>query len=134
MLVSPFTFFRGAAYLMAADLADGHRTGLHAQLCGDAHLSNLATFAAPDRRMVFSLNDFDETLPGSFEWDVKRLVASFEVAGRERGFDRKQRTTANLSAVRSYRLALQEYARSRTLDVWYGRLEVEAIVQQWTTE
>src|SRR5436190_9520549 len=86
MLVSPFTFFRGAAYLMAADLADGPRTGLHAQLCGDAHLSNYGIFAAPDRRLVFSINDFDETLPGPFEWDVKRLAASFVVAGRDNGF------------------------------------------------
>src|SRR3954452_23036473 len=77
MLVSPFTFFRGAAYVMAADLADGARTGLHTQLCGDAHLSNFGFFAAPDRRLVFSINDFDETLPGPFEWDVKRLAASF---------------------------------------------------------
>ena len=88
MLVSPFTFFRGGAYLMAADLADGPRTGLHAQLCGDAHLSNFGIFAAPDRRLVFSINDFDETLPGPFEWDVKRLAASFAVAGRDRGFER----------------------------------------------
>ena len=87
MLVSPFAFFRGGAYLMAADLADGPRTGLHAQLCGDAHLSNFGIFAAPDRRLVFSINDFDETLPGPFEWDVKRLAASFAVAGRDRGFD-----------------------------------------------
>ena len=87
MLVSPFTFFRGGAYLMAADLADMPRTGLHAQLCGDAHLSNFGSFAAPDRSLVFSVNDFDETLPGPFEWDVKRLAASFEVAGRDRGFD-----------------------------------------------
>ena len=87
MLVSPFTFFRGAAYLMAADLADAPRTGLQVQLCGDAHLSNFGAFAAPDRRLVFSINDFDETLPGPFEWDVKRLVASFAVAGRDRGFD-----------------------------------------------
>jgi Uncharacterized protein conserved in bacteria (DUF2252) len=87
MLVSPFAFFRGGAYLMAADLADGPRTGLHAQLCGDAHLSNFGIFAAPDRRLVFSINDFDETLPGPFEWDVKRLAASLAVAGRDRGFD-----------------------------------------------
>ena len=91
MLVSPFAFYRGGAYLMASDLAGGPRTGLHAQLCGDAHLSNFGGFAAPDRRLVFSLNDFDETLPGPFEWDVKRLVASFAVAGRDRGFDDKQR-------------------------------------------
>ncbi len=89
MLVSPFTFYRGAAYLMAADLAGTPRTGLHTQLCGDAHLSNFGAFAAPDRRLVFSVNDFDETLPGPFEWDVKRLVASFAVAGRDRGFDDK---------------------------------------------
>ena len=89
MLVSPFTFYRGAAYLMASDLASGPRTGLHTQLCGDAHLSNFGGFAAPDRQIVFSLNDFDETLPGPFEWDVKRLVASFEVAARDRGLRRQ---------------------------------------------
>ena len=86
MLVSPFTFYRGAAYLMAADLADSQRTGLRVQLCGDAHLSNFGAFAAPDRRIVFDVNDFDETLPGPFEWDLKRLVASFAVAGRDLGF------------------------------------------------
>jgi uncharacterized protein (DUF2252 family) len=91
MLVPPFTFYRGAAYLMAADLADTPRTGLHVQLCGDAHLSNFGVFAAPDRRLVFSINDFDETLPGPFEWDVKRLVASFAVAGRDRDFNAKRR-------------------------------------------
>ena len=95
MLVSPFTFYRGAAYLMASDLSGGPRTGLHTQLCGDAHLSNFGVFAAPDRRMVFSINDFDETLPGPFEWDVKRLVASFAVAGRDRGFDDKTRAKIN---------------------------------------
>ena len=103
MLVSPFTFFRGAAYLMAADLADGPRTGLHAQLCGDAHLSNFGIFAAPDRRLVFSINDFDETLPGPFEWDVKRLAASFAVAGRDRGFDDAARRSVVTAAVREYR-------------------------------
>ena len=97
MLVSPFTFFRGAAYLMAADLAATARTGLRVQLCGDAHLSNFGGFAAPDRRLTFSVNDFDETLPGPFEWDVKRLVASFAVAGRDRGLDDKQRHGANLA-------------------------------------
>ena len=95
MLVSPFTFYRGAAYLMASDLAGMPRTGLHTQLCGDAHLSNFGVFAAPDRRLVFSINDFDETLPGPFEWDVKRLVASFAVAGRDRGFDDKKREAIN---------------------------------------
>ena len=134
MLLSPLAFFRGAAAIMAADLAPAPRTGLAVQLSGDAHLANFGVFAASDRRLVFSLNDFDETLPGPFEWDVKRLVASFEVAGRERGLKAKERRAANLTAVRSYRLALQGYAQSRTLDVWYARLEVDAIVQQWTTE
>ena len=106
MLVSPFTFFRGAAYLMAADLADSPRTSLRVQLCGDAHLSNFGVFAAPDRRLVFGVNDFDETLPGPFEWDVKRLVASFAVAGRDRGFTTKQRKTINLEVTRSYRDAM----------------------------
>ena len=91
MLVSPFTFYRGAAYLMAADLAGAQRTGLRVQLCGDAHLSNFGGFAAPDRRLVFDVNDFDETLPAPFEWDLKRLVASFAVAGRDLGFPRKER-------------------------------------------
>ena len=89
MLVSPFTFYRGAAYLMASDLSGQPRTSLQTQLCGDAHLSNFGAFAAPDRRLVFSINDFDETHPGPFEWDVKRLAASFAVAGRDRGFDDK---------------------------------------------
>ncbi len=89
MLVSPFTFYRGAAYLMAADLERSPRTGLSVQLCGDAHLSNFGAFAAPDRRIVFDVNDFDETLPGPFEWDLKRLVASFAVAGRDLGLPRR---------------------------------------------
>ena len=91
MLVSPFTFYRGAALLMAADLAASPHSGLHAQLCGDAHLSNFGVFASPDRRLVFDLNDFDETLPGPWEWDVKRLAVSFEVAGRENGYSPKVR-------------------------------------------
>jgi uncharacterized protein (DUF2252 family) len=127
MLVSPFTFYRGAAYLMASDLAATPRTGLNVQLCGDAHLSNFGTFAAPDRKLVFSLNDFDETLPGPFEWDVKRLVASFAVAGRDRGFDSKQRQRINETAARSYRLAMRDLAGMRRLDVWYARLDVDEI-------
>jgi hypothetical protein len=101
MLVSPFTFYRGAAYLMASDLSTMPRTSLRVQLCGDAHLSNFGGFAAPDRRIVFSINDFDETHPGPFEWDVKRLAASFAVAGRDRGFDDKQRQAANLAVGRA---------------------------------
>ena len=133
MLVSPFTFFRGAAYLMAADLAGTPRTGLTVQLCGDAHLSNFGTYLAPDRRLVFSLNDFDETLPGPFEWDVKRLAASFAVAGRDRGFEDEQRASVNLAVAESYRSAMQDLAGMRRLDVWYSRLDVEdlaALVEQ----
>ena len=128
MLVSPFTFYRGAAYLMASDLATGARTGLHTQLCGDAHLSNFGGFAAPDRRMVFSINDFDETLPGPFEWDVKRLVASFAVAGRDRGFDPKQRETINLEVGRAYREGVRRFSGMNTLDLWYSRLDVEDLL------
>ena len=128
MLVSPFTFFRGAAYLMAADLANGPRTGLHAQLCGDAHLSNFGIFAAPDRRLVFSINDFDETLPGPFEWDVKRLAASLAVAGRDRGYDEAVCRSVVLAAVREYREAMARFAEMRNMDVWYTRLDVEAIL------
>jgi uncharacterized protein (DUF2252 family) len=127
MLVSPFTFFRGAAYPMAADLAGAPRTGLDVQLCGDAHLSNFGGFAAPDRRLVFSINDFDETLPGPFEWDVKRLVASFAVAGRDRGFDATQRQSINLAVTRSYREAMKGLAGMGNLDVWYSRIHVEEI-------
>jgi uncharacterized protein (DUF2252 family) len=127
MLVSPFTFFRGAAYPMAADLADGPRTGLEVQLCGDAHLSNFGVFAAPDRRLVFSVNDFDETLPGPFEWDVKRLVASFAVAGRDRGFDAKQRRAINATVTRAYREAMRDFAAMKNLDLWYYRIEIDDI-------
>ncbi len=127
MLVSPFTFFRGAAYLMAADLAGSPRTGLDVQLCGDAHLSNFGVFAGPDRRLVFSLNDFDETLPGPFEWDVKRLVASFAVAGRDRGFDPKQRRSINRAVTRSYREAMGEFAGMSNLDLWYARIDVDEL-------
>ena len=127
MLVSPFTFYRGAAYPMAADLADEPRTGLDVQLCGDAHLSNFGAFAAADRRLVFSINDFDETLPGPFEWDVKRLVASFDVAGRDRGFDAKQRRSVNLEVTRSYREAIRNFAGMTNLELWYSRIDVEAI-------
>jgi uncharacterized protein (DUF2252 family) len=131
MLASPFAFFRGGAYLMAADLADGPRTGLHAQLCGDAHLSNFGIFAAPDRRLVFSINDFDETLPGPFEWDVKRLAASFAVAGRELGFDDAIRRSAVMTAVREYREAIGRFAEMRNIDVWYTRLDVAGILERF---
>ena len=128
MLVSPFTFYRGAAYLMASDLASGPRTGLHTQLCGDAHLSNFGGFAAPDRKIVFSLNDFDETLPGPFEWDVKRLAASFAVAGRDRGFDEKQRDAINQTVGRSYRENIRAFAAMGNLEMWYSRIDVDEIL------
>ena len=134
MLVSPFTFFRGSAYLMAADLADGPRTGLYAQLCGDAHLSNFGIFAAPDRRLLFSINDFDETLPGPFEWDVKRLAASFAVAGRDRGFDQPTRRSIVMSTVREYRQAMRRFAEMRTIDVWYLRLDVGRMLKRFADE
>src|SRR5262245_24865557 len=117
MAASPFAFFRGAAAVMAADLAAVAPTGLTVQLSGDAHLLNFGGFAAPDRRLVFSLNDFDETLPGPFEWDVKRLVASFAVAGRDRGFDEKIRTRINTVVGRTYREAMREVAEVKNLDI-----------------
>ena len=129
MLVSPFTFFRGAAYPMAADLAREPRTDLHVQLCGDAHLSNFGGFASPDRRLVFGVNDFDETLPGPFEWDVKRLVASFAVAGRDRGFDSKQRRSINTAVARAYREAMRSYADMGNMDVWYAHVDVEEFAE-----
>jgi uncharacterized protein (DUF2252 family) len=124
MLASPFAFFRGAAAVMAADLARTPVTGLRVQLCGDAHLANFGVFAAPDRTLVFDVNDFDETLPGPWEWDVKRLAASVEVAARERAFDGGD---AVLTVVRTYRETMRAFAGMRTLDVWYARLEVEAM-------
>jgi len=130
MLTSPFAFFRGGAYLMAADLADGPRTGLHAQLCGDAHLSNFGIFAAPDRRLIFSINDFDETLPGPFEWDVKRLAASLAVAGRVRDLDEHERRAVVASAIREYREAMTRFGGMRNIDLWYTRLDVAGIVEQ----
>ena len=134
MLVSPFAFFRGGASLMAADLADGPRTGLHAQLCGDAHLSNFGIYAAPDRRLVFSINDFDETLPGPFEWDVKRLAASLAVAGQDRGFDETVRRAVVTAAVREYREAMARFAAMGNVHVWYARLDVGSISDQLAAE
>ena len=135
MLVSPFTFCRGAAYIMAADLADGARTGLFTQLCGDAHLSNFGFFAAPDRRLVFSINDFDETLPAPFEWDVKRLAASFTVAARDLGFDEGTRRSIVLTTARAYREAtMVRFAVMRNIDVWYARLDADMIVQGFSAE
>src|SRR3954453_18221000 len=129
MLVSAFTFYRGAASLMAGDLAATPRSGITVQLCGDAHLSNFGVYAAPDRRLVFDLNDFDETLEGPWEWDVKRLVASLEVAGRDRGFKRRERRAVVLAAARAYREAMRGFAAMRNLDVWYSRVDVEEVLR-----
>ena len=130
MLASPFTFFRGAAAIMAADLAGHTTSGITAQLCGDAHLSNFGVFAAPDRRLVFDLNDFDETHEGPWEWDVKRLAASIEIGGRDSGFTPKQRRTAVLAAVRRYREAMRSFAAMRNLEVWYARMAVDDVVAE----
>src|SRR4051794_6085145 len=110
MMVSPFTFYRGAAKVMAADLKDTPRAGLVAQLCGDAHLSNFGVFASPERQLLFDLNDFDETLPGPFEYDVRRMSASFTIAARNNGFTKAQGRDATLASVRAYRTAMAEFA------------------------
>jgi uncharacterized protein (DUF2252 family) len=130
MLSSPFAFFRGAAAVMAHDLASTPTSGLRVQLSGDAHLLNFGGFASPERDLVFDLNDFDETLPGPFEWDVKRLAASFEIAGRNRNLAAKARTDAVLAAVRSYRQAMRQFAAMSELDVWYARFDAQAIDRQ----
>jgi uncharacterized protein (DUF2252 family) len=128
MLVSPFTFYRGAALVMAADLDTTPTSGLRTQLCGDAHLSNFGAYASPERRLVFDINDFDETLPGPFEWDVKRLAASFVVAGRDNGFTKKQCRKITLAGVESYRTALRAFAGKSILEVWYAHLNIDDAV------
>jgi uncharacterized protein (DUF2252 family) len=133
MLVSPFTFYRGAAAVMAADLAGTPRSGFETQLCGDAHLSNFGAFASPERRLVFDLNDFDETLPGPWEWDMKRLVASFSLAGRDRGCDRRQRRRIVLAAAREYRETMRRLAAMGNLASWYQQLDAETIAKRWAT-
>jgi uncharacterized protein (DUF2252 family) len=130
MLVSPFAFYRGGAAIMASDLAAMPRSGLRVQLCGDAHLSNFGVFGSPERRLVFDVNDFDETLPGPWEWDVKRLVASFAVAGRENGFTAKERNRVVRDTAASYRSAMRSFAGMRDLEVWYARLEAEPLLDQ----
>jgi uncharacterized protein (DUF2252 family) len=127
MLVSPFAFYRGAAAVMAHDLASTPRAGLNVQLCGDAHLANFGGFASPERAFVFDLNDFDETLPGPFEWDVKRLAASFEIASRHRGLGAKERRTVVLTALRSYREAARSFSAMRNLDIWYAQQDVASL-------
>lgn len=130
MLVSPFTFYRGAALIMAADLAGTPRSGLQAQICGDAHLSNFGVFASPERQLMFDINDFDETLPGPWEWDVKRLAASLEVAGRDRGFTAGQRRDVVLAGVGEYRSRMSQAAGMRNLEIWYAHIPVERLLEE----
>ena len=134
MLVSPFTYFRGAALPMAADLATTPASGLRVQLCGDAHLSNFGAFASPERRLVFDVNDFDETLPGPFEWDVKRLAASLAVAGRDNGFGGKDRRKIVLAGIESYRTAMQGFSGQPFLTVWYAHLDVGDTIARFQSQ
>ena len=128
MMVSPFTFYRGAARIMAADLRDTPRAGLTVQLCGDAHVSNFGVFASPERTLLFDLNDFDETLPGPFEYDVKRMAASFTIAARANGFAKAEAKDVALTSVSAYRSAMAEFAQMRTMDIWYARLSEDTLM------
>jgi len=130
MLVSPFTFFRGAALVMANDLAGTPRSGLKAQVCGDAHLSNFGLFASPERTLMFDVNDFDETLPGPWEWDLKRLAASVVIAARDREFTEKEAHTAALAVGASYREEMLSLAGLSTLDVWYSHIDVAGLLAE----
>jgi len=134
MLVSAFTFYRGAALPMAADLASTPASELRVQLCGDAHLANFGAFASPERRLVFDVNDFDETLPGPFEWDVKRLAASLAVAGRDSGFPGKARRKIALAAAEGYRTAMRDFAAQSFLDVWYAHMDIEEAIGEFKSQ
>jgi uncharacterized protein (DUF2252 family) len=133
MAASPFAFYRGAAAVMAADLAATPDSGLVVQVCGDAHISNFGGFAAPDRRLVFGPNDFDETLPGPWEWDVKRMAASIEIAARELGLGRKQRRRIVAGAVAQYRGGMREFAAETMLEAWYERLDADELTARFGT-
>jgi uncharacterized protein (DUF2252 family) len=133
MMVSPFTFYRGAAKIMAADLKDTPRAGLMVQLCGDAHLSNFGLFASPERILLFDLNDFDETLTGPFEYDVARMSASFTIAARNNGFSKSEAREATLASVNAYRTSMAEFAEMTTMDVWYARLTEEELMKALST-
>lgn len=128
MLQSPFTFYRGAALHMASDLASTPSTGLRVQACGDAHLGNFRCFATPERRVIFDIHDLDETLPAPWEWDIKRLCASFVIACRDNGIDEKQARDAVLTCVHSYRESQDAFSRMRALDVWYARFEAQKLI------
>jgi uncharacterized protein (DUF2252 family) len=129
MLLSPFTFYRGAAPIMAADLAAIPHSGITVQVCGDAHLSNFGVFATPERKMIFDINDFDETMPGPWEWDLKRLAASFEIMGRDRGFAAADRRSIVMTVVSEYRKRMRRAAGLGTLAVWYDNLEVDSLIK-----
>ncbi len=129
MLQSPFAFYRGGAAIMAADLATLPSTGIQVQACGDCHLVNFGGFGTPERRMVFAINDFDETLPAPWEWDIKRLVASVVVAGRHNGFTAKETREAAKACVRGYREHMREFSKMRALDVWYLSIDVEELLE-----
>ena len=134
MRVSPFTFYRGAAKIMASDLATTPDTGLTVQCCGDAHLSNFGVFASPERRLVFDINDFDETLPGPWEWDVKRLAASMVIAAQSNDFRKRDQRRAVLDCLASYRTTLTRFASMGDLDVWYSRIEIESVLAQYADQ
>ena len=129
MMVSPFTFYRGAAKIMAADLKDTPTAGLEVQLCGDAHLSNFGVYASPERELLFDLNDFDETLPGPFEYDVKRMAASFTIAARNNGFAKSDARAATLASATAYREAMAEFAEMGTLEIWYAHLSEDELMR-----
>ncbi len=131
MLISPFTFYRGAAAVMAGDLAVSPHSGITVQACGDAHIANFGGFAAPDRRLIFSPNDFDETLPGPWEWDVKRMATSAEIAGRDIGLPATARRRIVRDCVQEYRTAMRDFAQVSHLEVWYERLNASELVDRF---
>src|SRR6202034_3000902 len=133
MMVSPFSYFRGAALPMAADLASTPVSGIDVQLCGDAHMSNFGVFGSPERHLIFDVNDFDETAPGPWEWDVKRLAASLEVAGRENGLEEKRRRRIVRQAVCSYRESMREFAGMSMLEVWYAHLDMDDLLPRFNS-
>jgi len=134
MLQSPFAYFRGTASIQAHDLARTPISGIEVQCCGDCHLMNFGGFATPERSLVFDINDFDETLPGPWEWDVKRLAASMLIAARTNGFRAKKQERAVLETVGQYRTAMADFAGMRNLDVWYSHLEVERVLEEYSSQ
>jgi uncharacterized protein (DUF2252 family) len=134
MLVSPFTFYRGAALIMAYDLASTPRSGVTVQCCGDAHLSNFGVFASPERQLMFDINDFDETLPGPWEWDLKRLAVSMLIAARDNGFRAKDQERVVLDTVAEYRTATNAFAGMQNLDVWYARMDIDSVIREYAPQ